>query len=213
MKFFSLSKKKKLLMCELFEEVCPFIVYFLNSKKLLAKASNKKSIENSSSFFRYKNLDSDTINTRLVEEHERAKLIDEKTIKFILALTISFTLLSGANTYLSKSVENDAISLFATTTSGISLFYMLFAGLIALGALKTLPTYGYGTEYFIQLKDDIDTGVRALLSQEIINCLRHIRNEATFQCLRNGWIFLLISFALKSVSFFCDIDYDLIIEN
>jgi len=72
------------------------------------------------------------------------------------------------------------------------ILYTIIGGIIALGALKTLPTYGYGTNFIIKSKDDVNVKIAALAAQEKVNTARHLRNEAAYQCLRNGFIILII---------------------
>jgi hypothetical protein len=71
---------------------------------------------------------------------------------------------------------------------------MLLAGITALGALKTLPVYGYGTQHALsQEKGGVTYLSQALYAQENINLVRHLRNETAYQSLRNGFLVLLIA--------------------
>ena len=77
----------------------------------------------------------------------------------------------------------------------IASIYMLSAGIVALGAFKTLPTYGYGTDHLLKQKDIRDVYLaQTLYSQERINIIRQLRNEAAYQSLRNGFVILLLVF-------------------
>jgi len=137
-------------MRRLLEEILPFIFYLINRRKLLADADDSELIKDGGPLSSYRDLDEDTISTRIKEEHDRAKLIDEKTIKFTLTLTIALTLLSSTSTFISKAVAHGVFQSLSTALSGASAVYMLIAGLISLGALTTLPTYGYGTFFLIK---------------------------------------------------------------
>ncbi len=76
---------------------------------------------------------------------------------------------------------------------------MLIAGIISLGALKTVPKYGYGTQYEIQKEEKgANYLANALILQEDINIVRHLRNEAAYQCIRNG-LFLLLTALIISI--------------
>ena len=65
---------------------------------------------------------------------------------------------------------------------------------MALGALRTQPRYGFGTQYLLTLKgnDRRVTQADQLARQEIRNSIRQMRNEAVFQTVRNGMIVLAI---------------------
>jgi len=194
-------------MRRLLEEILPFIFYLINRRKLLADADDSELIKDGGPLSSYRDLDEDTISTRIKEEHDRAKLIDEKTIKFTLTLTIALTLLSSTSTFISKAVAHGVFQSWSTALSGASAVYMLIAGLISLGALTTLPTYGYGTFFLIKSRTDKDVRVHALAAQEKVNAVRQIRNESAFQCLRNGLILLLVSFSVTLVGSFSDLGH------
>lgn len=73
--------------------------------------------------------------------------------------------------------------------------YIFIGGYVALRGFATLETFGYGTDFKIQIKtgaDPVQVYVDALLRQEKANQIRQIRNEATFQSLRNGFILFSI---------------------
>ncbi len=80
----------------------------------------------------------------------------------------------------------------------VAAIFALISGLIAVRALTTLPAYGYGTN-FASVSGDPLAVARALLAQEKINSLRHVRNEAAYQCLRNSLICLIFAVALLSI--------------
>jgi len=56
-----------------------------------------------------------------------------------------------------------------------------------------LAVYGYGTQHALRQKSG---GVlylsQALYAQEKMNVVRHLRNEAAYQSLRNGFLVLLV---------------------
>ncbi|WP_220385041.1 hypothetical protein, partial [Klebsiella pneumoniae] len=58
--------------------------------------------------------------------------------------------------------------------------------------LKTLPKFGYGT--YFEINKNRESLIKAIIGQEKVNIIRHIRNELSYMSLRNG--FLLILFAL-----------------
>jgi hypothetical protein len=78
---------------------------------------------------------------------------------------------------------------------------MLIAGIISLGALKTLPKYGYGTKHEILAEQQGANHIaKALFLQEEINIVRHLRNESAYQCLRNGFLLLLLVLIIATFS-------------
>ena len=189
----------------LFEEVLPFCTYSKYRAKLLADAVNTygASCKENKTLSSYHALDVDIINTRIKEEHDRAKYIDEKTVKFTLTTTIALALLSSTSTFLLQKVTQGVFLSISISLSGLSVLYLLIGGLISLEALTTLPTYGYSTDFRVKAKDYQDIVFNALAAQEKINAVRQVRNEAAFQCIRNGLLLLMISFAVTLVGFFC----------
>ena len=189
----------------MFEEIFPFISFLRNKHKKLKKiqpisASQDKIKE-------YSILPIEKLYHRLSEEHDRATKIDEKTSKFTLGLSVSLMILSATSGTLAKLLPDNNLNSTIIFLCGLSSVFMLIAGIISLGALKTLPKYGYGTIHEIHAKQQ---GVKhiasALFLQEEINIVRHLRNEAAYQCLRNG--FFLLLFALIIATFLIRIPFE-----
>lgn len=180
----------------IFEELFPFLYFCCINNKL----SHKLNEADSKVIIEYSKLTNDKIEKRLKDEHERAQVIDEKTSKFTLGLSISLTIIStmasGIVNFLPKSDLNGLIAFIF----GLSSLYMITGGLLALGALKTLPKFGYGTDFEINKNSDIL--ISSLISQEKVNILRHIRNELSFMSLRNGFLLMFISLLLCTFVFY-----------
>ncbi len=140
----------------------------------------------------YWSLSSQQLSDRLFEEHERGRAIDEKTLRFTFVISIALTILGAAAGYLTTALEKEPLKYLVVSAAGISVLYTITGGLLALGALKTLPRYGYGTQ-FLLCGDQKLAKVRALAAQEEINIVRQLRNEAAYQCIRNGFAALLFS--------------------
>jgi hypothetical protein len=174
------------------EEVFPFLAYRNNKTKLMSKLENTKIDSTLLSYDRYYSLPHDKLSERITEERQRAVAMDDKTFKLTLSLTIALTLLGTTMQVLAKDIANDVIKLTFQAEVLISILYILIGGLIALGALKTLPSYGYGTDFSIHSKSKRHL-IEALVSQEIMNNVRHLRNEASYQCLRNGVVLLFVA--------------------
>lgn len=176
-----------------FEEILPFFPFLVSRKKIQKLIGDDAELTKRAKL--YEQLESNCLDDRIKEEHERGIKIDDKTFKFTLGLSISLTVLAAASGSLAKYLPGSSFSEFISIVCGVSALYMLAAGITALGALKTLPTYGYGTEHIINQKmDGVSYLSQALFAQERMNIIRHLRNEAAYQSLRNG--FLLLFFAL-----------------
>jgi hypothetical protein len=186
----------KKLYVRIFEEIFPLFIYLINKRKIINNIDNSKYLVEKSK--NYTVLDEGCINDRIKEEHERAVKIDEKTSKFTLGLSVSLTVLATASGAFAKYLPESSYVEVISIICGIASIYMLLAGITALGSLKTLATYGYGTQHLINQKNDgISYLSQALYAQEKINIVRHLRNEAAYQSLRNGFIMLLIALILS----------------
>lgn len=182
------------------EEIFPFFIFCKKNKNILTKVCNDSEVTAKAE--KYKELDIDCLKNRIGEEHERAVKIDEKTTKFTLGLSVSLTVLAAASGSFMKVVPDTIYAKPISVICGIASLYMLAAGITALGALKTLPTYGYGTEHLINLKKEgVSYLAEALYSQERMNIIRHLRNEAAYQSLRNGFFLLFFALILLLVAF------------
>lgn len=186
------------LIYRIFEEAFPIFPFLKYKNSILKKINNME--ETASKSERYEELGSDSLNIRIKEEHERAIKIDEKTFKFTLGLSISLTVLTVASGSFVKFSPNTSCSAYISMIFGISSLYMLMAGIIALGAIKTLATYGYGTDHLLNQKKIGDSYLaEALYAQERMNIIRQLRNEAAYQSLRNGFLMLFIALGLSVV--------------
>ncbi len=136
---------------------------------------------------------------RLREEHDRAREIDEKTTKFTLSFSIAFSALGALGVLVAKQGSVTGVNDLLTLVFGVSIAYAIIGGLIALGALTTLPKYGYGTDYEVAAMKSKRVKARTLAGQEIMNTVRHLRNEAAYQCLRNGLLCLLLGVLLAGL--------------
>ncbi|MBW2941385.1 hypothetical protein [Zhongshania aquimaris] len=182
----------------IFEEVFPIFPFLKNKNSILNKVSNGNEVASKSE--RYEELGSDSLNIRIKEEHERASKIDEKTFKFTLGLSISLTVLAAASGSFVKFLPNSPFAIYISIICGISSLYMLAAGITALGAIKTLATYGYGTDHLLNQKKIGDAYLaEALYAQERMNIIRQLRNESAYQSLRNGFVMLFLALGITVV--------------
>jgi hypothetical protein len=165
------------------EEIFPLLFYFSRIRTQKEKVNNVAIGESL-------DLGEEEIKERLKQEHDRAKAMDEKTFKMTLALSLGLTVLGSTISVLAEGTEPGRVRFLITLLGALAVFYSFLGGLVALGALKTLPSYGYGTDFMIQFKADRKVGMSALAAQEAMNIIRHLRNETAYQCLRNGFVCL-----------------------
>ena len=169
----------------LLEELLPFGAYLRNRRhlqKLLTGDFPEELVAE------YRIVPQGELADRLKEEHERARNLDEKTTKMTLAFGLALPILGAAailTAHLSKY-----FALTETIGVVVSVIYILIGGLLALSGLRVAQTFGYGTKFRAEKKsagDPLQYLVEQLLRQETQNTIRQIRNEAAFQCLRNGF--------------------------
>ena len=182
------------------EEIFPFPFYLARKRKKLREAAAQNVLDRDT-FAGYDGLSADQLTRRLEEERNRATAMDEKTFKMTLSLSIGMTVLGSIAAFLVKEIPYPTAQVALTVMIGISLIYILSAGFIAVGALKTLPSYGYGTRPLL-LDDEKRQKALAsdLAKQEIMNIIRHLRNETAYQALRNGLLLLFMSVAIFATS-------------
>lgn len=192
------------------EEMFPFLFFYFRKRKL-TKAVNAETFACKNSPYKsYYQLSKDDLKSRITQEHERSKSMDDKTFKMTLAISFGLTILGSTASLLIKGMPNPELRIVVAIFSTLSIFYSMAAGFTAIGVLKTLPTYGYGTDFIIKGKNNISVLVHALASQEKMNIIRHLRNESAYQSLRNSMasLFLalliftvfLISYYIKTIS-------------
>lgn len=178
------------------EELFPFVHYLVHAKRLRAKAASDDPVSGQE-YADYPSLSETQLKDRLTEERSRAAALDDKTFKLTLSLSLGLTVLSSTTAYISSHIVLLPISLAITTIIALSLFYTLVAGLLALSALRTLPSYGYGTRLLLEQKTPNTASLAAhLVRQEIMNLIRQVRNEAAYQALRNGLVLLFVALLL-----------------
>ena len=182
----------------LIEEIFPFVSHFVYSHRQRRRIKSRE-ILSERKFANYIDLSEDKLKERLKEEHQRASAIDEKTSKLTLSFSIALTFVGGASIVFLKTTVfpvpmETKFSVLINCLICFGLLYCVMAGLVALGALRTEQLHGYGTSLLLkQDKPMNEILAKSLACQEVINLVRHTRNEAAFQCLRNGlWIFVAV---------------------
>lgn len=173
----------------------PCIYLYGLEKRKLAEANDY--LAKANSFFY--DLDKVVVESRLKEEHLRSKLIDDKTSKFNLGLSLCLTIIGVAATTIAKLLPDHELKPLIIAFLSISSLYMLIGGLVSLYAFKLMPTYGYGSwfEYLKSRNERVEI-IKALIGQEKVNLIKQVRNEVAFQCLRNGFVSLFIGLIIIS---------------
>lgn len=177
------------------EELFPFAAYCANARRLRRTADQLVGSGNANRETEYQALGLENLRTRLDEEHARAVSIDEKTAKLTLTFSIAIALMSSVGSYFLDGLKGSSAIAVIVGLTQLAAVFALVSGLIAVRALTTLPTYGYGTKFALEAAD-LSVVSRALMAQEKINALRHVRNEAAYQCLRNSLICLVMAIVL-----------------
>lgn len=173
------------------EELFPFITYFINWTHLQATMNSDNPPAPPDTLANYRELAVSDLEKSILEEHERSKLLDEKTFKMTLSLALGLTILGSVTAVLLRNVGESTIATLMRFGLALSIFYIFVGGSIALSSLRTLPTFGYGTGFKIDVKRanaPVEVYIDALLRQEKANQIRQVRNEAAFQALRNGFV-------------------------
>jgi len=192
----------------LFEEIFPFLFLYFRKRKLTNEVTNGTFASETGTYKPYYQLPEEDLKSRITQEHDRSKSMDDKTFKMTLAISFGLTILGSTASLLIKGMPNPELKLTVAIFTGLSIFYSMTAGFTAIGALKTLPTYGYGTDFILNAKGDISTLVKALAAQEKMNIIRHLRNESAYQSIRNSMallFFALMIFAFSFISYFWEL--------
>ena len=186
-----------------FEEIFPFLFFYFRKRKLTKGIINETFASETSAYKSYYQLPEENLKSRIAEEHDRSKSMDDKTFKMTLAISFGLTILGSTASLLVKGMPNPELKVIVAIFAALSIFYSMTAGYTAIGALKTLPTYGYGTDFMIKGNGDISVLVKALAAQEKMNIIRHLRNESAYQSLRNSMALLFFALMIFAVSLNC----------
>ncbi|MGH2544293.1 MAG: hypothetical protein ACRDIB_15980 [Ardenticatenaceae bacterium] len=182
------------------EELFPF-PHYIARKRRQRRRCESTDILNDVAFAGYDTLSPAQLTDRLKEERERAAGMDDKTFKLTLSLSVGLTVLGSTASFLVKAISSATVQTTLTIVVMLGVFYVLAAGSVALGALRTIPFYGYGTQLLLQPQGKTQKVLAdALARQEIINNIRHLRNETAYQALRNGLLLLFAGFLTFAVT-------------
>ena len=195
------------------EELLPFAYYYFGSARRLRKRSMNPEILAERQFAEHADLPNKVLERRLKEEHQRAAALDDKTLRVSFFLSSGFSVLGlglavlGSSEFIAKTVSSLVPPFLLTLIFVTSTLYFLLSGFLALGAMRTYQLYGYGTAHELEryrkaLKPLL---AKRLAQQEVLNQLRHCRNEAVFQTTRNGIILLLCGISLALFGYVSEI--------
>lgn len=186
------------------EEIFPFVSYFVRSYRQ-RRRSQSTEILSKKEFADYINITEAKVKERLDEEHQRALTINEKTSKFTISFSMALTFVGATIAFLKTIILPEAtqmmLSVLINLLIFLGLFYCIMAGLVALGALRTAPRYGYGTSLLLEQNTRRkEILAESLARQEVINIVPHLRNEAAFQSLRNGLLLFVVVIVIFAVT-------------
>jgi hypothetical protein len=172
----------------LLEELFPFAFYHRRKHQKESSLDQTDFAHLGGPYERYFLLTDQDLLQRISEERQRATTLDEKTFKFTIAFTLGLAIL-GSSAFLNiPQIEPAVLKMALKATFGLAVIYLVFAGFLALGAIRVSMSFGYGTDFVIRNKESRSVLVRALASQEVANIIRQLRNETAYQCLRNAGI-------------------------
>ena len=202
-------RKISRIICRIIEEIFPFGHYVVYYRKV-SKKIHSPDILSDQKLKEYYTLSEEQLEKRLEEEHQRALVIDEKTFKMILSLSLEVAVLSSTAVLFPKVLPSAWIQAVLNGILVIGLLYFFLAVLVMLGALRTRPLYGYGTEFLLQQQKGScrkRVQAEALARQEFTNQSCHLRNETAYMSLRNiflliftGTVIFLVMFSIQSFS-------------
>jgi hypothetical protein len=173
------------------EEIAPILFFYCRAPRLLRRADEPEILK-TPSYANYLNLSSDKLSQRLTEERQRGAALDEKTFKLTLSLAIGLTVLGTGVSGLVKDMPVAGGRVIVAAGLAISIFFILGGGFLALGSMRSVRSYGYGTAMLLVDNEKMHEALAdALARQEIVNNIRTLRNEAAYQMLRNGFVILL----------------------
>ena len=121
------------------EELFP-CAYYVARKNRLRHRSESDRILDSEAFAEYNTLSPEKLRNRLNEERQRAHSMDEKTFKLTLSFSVGLTVLALATTSIAKTVPYEMVQAIVIALMAFGLTYVLIAGFVALGALRTFPS-------------------------------------------------------------------------
>ena len=134
---------------------------------------------------------------QLNRENERASAINEKTYKMGLSLSIALAITGYALTALPDQISYSVAKTCISVPIIFSVFYFMAAGVTALGSIKTERIYGFTAQILLLGEDEQQQCFAKCLAQsEVMNNIRHLRNEAVYQCLHRGYYLLVVAIAL-----------------
>lgn len=185
----------------IFEEVLPVATYAFRRKKLVRLADAADLVKQRPAYQVYNKISIDGLKERIAEEQLRSTALDEKTFKMTLALTVGLTVVGTVFAVLLTAAGAGWLAKTLAWLVWLSVFYTFTSGFLALGGLRTERSFGYGTPPQL-LSDKARKAfyADALPRQELMNQVRHLRNEASYQSMRNGFILLFLAMALFAMT-------------
>lgn len=140
----------------------------------------------------YDSLEQSDLESRISEEHDRAREMDEKTTKLTASPSAALALLGFAVPVALREIHSFEVDVAIAALSVLLACYLLDALYLVLGAVRTVERFGYGTDDLVERRLHSDESLRARLAlnlrlQELANLRRHNRNAAAFATLNGAF--------------------------
>lgn len=204
-RFISVQLKRLVkIILRIIEEIFPVPFYSKYKKKILAEVNKTEKLRKSQIFTLYQGIEEKELFDRIKEEHTRANLLDEKTSKLTLSISFGLAIIGVLSSIFTSKLEG-IFQLIFFLFSSFTIIYSLFCSILSISSLKTLPFYGYGSQFLIQSKKDKSNIVLALICQEKMNIIRQLRNETAYMCIRNSFVCFLIIILVRLIIILIDI--------
>ena len=196
-----MNQRCKECISRIIEELFPFGHYFVY-KQRQKNLSTTPNILEQEKFEDYSKLSTENLEQRLCQEHKRASDMDEKTFKLTLSFSVGLTVLALLAAPLAKVIISTQFKVIFIILMHIGLLFVLASGIVALGGMRTLRKYGFGTEFMLDQQEKASNALLAdaLARQETMNIVRHLRNEVAYQSLRNGILLIFAGFIIFVVT-------------
>lgn len=145
----------------------------------------------------YVALEQSDLESRIPEEHERAREMDEKTTKLTASPSAALALLGFAVPVALREIHSFEVDIAIAALSVLLACYLLDALYLILGAVRTVERFGYGTTDLVERRRYDGESLRTNLAlnlrlQELANLRRHNRNAAAFETLNRAFAIAIV---------------------
>ena len=180
----------------------PYIDYRRAMKKLCLKIDNVEALAKDE-FNVYAKCSVSKLKEALMNEHDRASHLEQKTHQLILVVSFAFAVLGLGGIALIETIETLTWQIIAGFFATLSVIYLLGAAIYITQSLQAVRTFGIGIGLEVTLAplnpfEQARCLAELLVQQEASNLIRSNRNAVVYVCVRNG-LFCLLAAILVSV--------------